>query len=125
MKNLLALLTLSSALGLAQADPRLHGTLTSVAAENGALPGVMVLNKDGTASLSPEGFPSAPGTWVVSADKKVLTLSLTDIGPSAMDYVFEARRLVLTYDNGNRQPFEKTATTKAPVKPTGPRAEKK
>jgi hypothetical protein len=112
MKEILAIFVLSIALGTAQADSRLHGSWTAVAAENGALEGIMVLNKSGSASLTPEGFATSPGTWVVSKDKGTLTLSLHEIGSSAMGYTFEKNRLVLTYDNGNKQPFEKTPAAK-------------
>lgn len=107
MKKYLVILAVVAFASGAHADARLHGTWTAVAAENGALNGTMALNKDGTASLSPEGFDKALGVWKVSKDKKVLTLTLTDIGSSAMSYSFEKKRLVVTYDNGNKQPFER------------------
>jgi len=110
-KTVLAALALSFA-GWALADVSLVGTWQAKTAENGALKGTLTFEKSGTVAMHPEGFPAAEGTWEVSdAKKRVLTLTLKEVGSSDMTYGVNKDELTLTYDNGNKQLF----TRKAPL----------
>lgn len=119
MKKLLTLTILALATSSAMADKRLHGQWEASNADNGALRGTMTLSAKGDAELHPEGHDPVQGTWTAKKTKSgnQLTLTLQDVGSSSMEYEFKGNKLVLTYDNGNRQQFVKSVAQKTPSKP--------
>ena len=104
---------LALAAPLANAAASLVGTWKSSNANNGALPGTLVLRKDNTLVLRAKDQPEFSGAWSVPKEG-VLTLTIPDVGKSDMEYRFKTSRLVLTYDNGNTQEFVRK--TRAPRK---------
>lgn len=95
------------ALNSSWADPKLIGAWRSVDADNGALNGSMAFEAKGAkVTLKAENQPILVGTWQVT-QPGALKLTVTDYGSSLMTYRFDKQRLVMTYDNGNNQTFEK------------------
>lgn len=113
-KTILALtVVLATFSSAAMADARLPGLWKSVNAENGALHGTMTFTKEGRLTLHPEGFDAMNGTWKKLPKASSLELTLNEVGTTKVDYRWipagksKARQLELTYDNGNKQRFEK------------------
>ena len=110
-KFLLGALTLF-ALNSSWADPKLMGAWRSVDAEKGALQGSMSFEAKGAkVTLEADSQPVLVGTWQVTKPG-ALKLTVTDYGSSLMTYRFDKQRLVMTYDNGNNQTFEKMKVKK-------------
>ena len=105
-KFILGALTLFT-LNSSWADPKLMGAWRSVDADKGALNGSMSFEAKGAkATLEADAQPVLVGTWQVTKPG-TLKLTVADYGSSLMTYRFDKQRLVVTYDNGNSQTFEK------------------
>ena len=84
------------------------GDWRSLTHENGALPGLLSFKKDGSAVLHPVGFDPQKGSWErVKKKSNTLLVTLNGIGSSEIQFSIKRGRLVLVYNNGNTQEFER------------------
>lgn len=96
-------------------DAALVGTWVASNAVAGALEGSIVLNKDRTMVLRPQGKPDFPGTWAVPR-AGTLFFDIPEAGGAEMAYSLKKTRLTLTYENGNVQAFVRQASVKKVAK---------
>lgn len=106
--KLIAILTLlagNPSVLMADTPKYLQGLWESVDAKNGALPGTMLLNKDGSAKLTPKDNESLTGTWDATAN--TLTLTMPPYGSSTSEYYMSKKGiLTLKYTKENHQSFK-------------------
>lgn len=95
---------------MAFANPKLVGTWTTNSGTERALPGLLVINSDGTAKLAPEGYEAMNGTWKESKPG-TLSLEMPPHGVSEMTYTLKKNSLLLTYNTGATQSFERPKST--------------
>jgi hypothetical protein len=96
-------------------DANLVGVWKSATAQDGALEGSLVLNKDRTLLLQAKDQPEYTGTWAVSKPG-VLKLEIPEAGASEMAFRRKGATLTLTYDNGNTQVFTRALPLKGAKK---------
>lgn len=108
---IISMMLMASGAMASNLDKNLIGNWKSIDAKNGALNGVIVLNKDGSASMQADKgnanieTPKMVGKWGVKG--KTLTLTMPPYGKSEMGYVLKNGMLSLTYDNNNTQNFKR------------------
>lgn len=103
------LLTLTSN-AIAAHDLKLEGQWHATNTNGNALGGTMELRIDGTARLSPSGQETLEGTWETSGPK--LSLTMQPYGTATMNWVVSKKGIVLSYENGVQQNFEKKKEAK-------------